>query len=87
MALLMEIVDRISDATGADRRAVMGRVNRLKREMQVDAEVVALVVASDDGVDVAEFIDRVDAEVVAKARAAMKAGPGGKARGEGGDGR
>ena len=76
MPLLMEIADRVAAATGSDRKAVMGRVNRLKREMQVDAEVVALVIAREDGVDVSDLVARADAEVVAKARAASASAGG-----------
>ena len=77
MPLLMEIADRIAESTSSDRKTVMGRVNRLKREMQVDPEVVALVLAREEGVDIDDLIDRVDAEVVEKFRAARVAFGGG----------
>jgi len=70
MPLLIEIVDRIAGKTGSDRRSVMSRVNRLKKEMGIEPEVVALVIAAEEGIDLSDTYDRVDEEMLAKARAA-----------------
>jgi len=66
MTLLIDIADRIAEHTGSDRRTVMGRVNRMKRELSIEAEVVALIVALEEGMDVSGMVEDVDRELVGK---------------------
>ena len=44
----------------------MGRINRMKRELAIEAEVVALIVAVEEGMDVSGLMDDVDRELVGK---------------------
>ena len=66
MTLLIDIADRIAGHTGSDRRTVMGRINRMKRELGIEAEVVALIVAVEERMDVSDLVDEVDKALVAK---------------------
>jgi len=66
MTLLIDIADRIAEHTGSDRRSVMGRINRMKRELSIEAEVVALIVAVEEGMDVSDLVEHVDSELVGK---------------------
>ena len=66
MTLLIDIADRIAEHIGSDRRSVMGRINRMKRELAIEAEVVALIVAVEEGMDVSDLVGDVDSELVGK---------------------
>ncbi len=66
MTLLIDIADRIAQHIGSDRRTVMGRINRMKRELAIEAEVVALILAVEEGMDVSGLVPDVDQALVGK---------------------
>jgi hypothetical protein len=57
--LFVRIVDGIAAKTGADRKAVIRRVNEIQERMDVEVEVAALVAARQSGVDIAPFLSAV----------------------------
>ena len=61
--LFVRIVDGIAGKTGADRKAVIRRVNEIQERMDVEVEVAALIAARQSGVDVAPFLSAVKARL------------------------
>ena len=61
--LFFQIVDGIAAKTGADRKAVIRRVNEIQDRMDVEVEVAALIAARQSGVDVAPFLSAVKARL------------------------
>jgi len=68
--LFIRIVDAVAKRTGQDRSAVISRVNKKREELKVDAEVLALLLARESGLDVSSYIDEV--EKIVKERVAQK---------------
>jgi hypothetical protein len=61
--LFVRIVDGIAAKTGADRKAVIRRVNEIQEKMDVEVEVAALIAARQSGVDLAPFLSAVKARL------------------------
>lgn len=79
--LFMRLVDLIAKSSKQDRSAVISRINRKRDVLRVDAEVLALLVAREDGLDISPYI--IEAEKVVRERIALrvengKDGPEGK---------
>lgn len=68
--MFIRLVDGIAKKTGQDRSTVISRINRKREMVRVDAEVLALLVAKEVGLDIDPFID--DAEKAVKERIAQK---------------
>jgi hypothetical protein len=66
----MRVVDAISKSSKQDRSSVISRINKKRELLRADAEVLALLVAREDGLDIAPFID--EAEHVVRERIAQK---------------
>jgi hypothetical protein len=60
------ILDTISRNTGQKKRDIVARINRVQERLGVDAEVAALAVAKENGVDISEFAEEVRKEVLAR---------------------
>jgi hypothetical protein len=63
-------VDAIARSSKQDRSSVISRINKKRELLRVDAEVLALLVAREDGIDIAPFID--EAEKTVRDRIAQK---------------
>ena len=68
--VFMRVVDAISKSSKQDRSSVISRINKKRELLRVDAEVLALLVAREDGLDISQFID--EAEKVVRERIAQK---------------
>jgi len=68
--VFMRIVDAISKSSKQDRSSVISRINKKRELLRVDAEVLALLVAREDGLDLSPFIE--EAEKVVRERVAQK---------------
>ncbi|MGQ9582666.1 MAG: DUF2240 family protein [Thermoplasmatota archaeon] len=71
-SLLMRAVDMVAARTGRDAPAVLAAVNRRRAELGVEPEVAALLLAREEGVDIAPLLD--EAERVVRDRAASRTG-------------
>jgi hypothetical protein len=60
------IINAISRGTGQKKRDIVARINKVQERLGVDAEVAALAVARENGIDIAEFVDEVRKEVLAR---------------------
>jgi hypothetical protein len=58
--VFMRIVDAIGRASRQDRSSVISRINKKRELLRVDAEVLALLVAREDGLDLSPFLDESD---------------------------
>ncbi|MBM4249763.1 MAG: DUF2240 family protein [Euryarchaeota archaeon] len=61
--VFMRLVDAISKASKKDRSSVISRINKKRELLRVDAEVLALLVAREDGLDIAPFLDEAERTV------------------------
>jgi len=68
--LFLRLVDAVGKKTGEDRQAVISRINKKKAQLDVDAEVLALLAAKESGIDVAPFLD--EAEKLVRERIAQR---------------
>ena len=68
--VFMRIVDSIAKASKQDRSSVISRINKKRELLRVDAEVLALLVAREDGLDISPFLD--EADKVVRERIAQK---------------
>jgi hypothetical protein len=68
--VFMRMVDAISKSSKQDRSSVISRINKKRELLRVDAEVLALLVAREDGLDISQFLD--EAEKVVRDRIAQK---------------
>ncbi len=68
--LFMRLVDLIAKNSKQDRSAVISRINKKRDVLRVDAEVLALLVASEDGIAIAPYVD--EAEHVVRERIALR---------------
>ena len=78
--VFMRIVDVIARTSRQDRSSVISRINKKRELLRVDAEVLALLVAREDGIDIAPFMD--EAEKVVRDRIAQKVENGKEERDE-----
>jgi len=81
--VFMRIVDAIAKTSKQDRSSVISRINKKRELLRVDAEVLALLVAREDGIDIAPFMD--EAEKVVRDRIAQKVENGKEEREEKGE--
>ncbi len=81
--VFMRIVDAIAKASKQDRSSVISRINKKRELLRVDAEVLALLVAREDGLDIAPFMD--EAERTVRERIAQKVQNGKEERDEKGE--
>jgi hypothetical protein len=70
VTVFMRVVDAISKSSKQDRSSVISRINKKRELLRVDAEVLALLVAREDGLDLSPFIE--EAEKVVRERVAQK---------------
>ncbi len=68
--VFMRIVDAIARVSKQDRSSVISRINKKRDQLRVDAEVLALLVAREDGIDISPFMD--EAEKTVRERIAQK---------------
>jgi hypothetical protein len=68
--VFLRVVDAIARSSKQDRSSVISRINKKRELLRVDAEVLALLVAREDGIDIAPFID--EAEKTVRDRIAQK---------------
>jgi len=68
--VFLRLVDAVGSKTGEDRPTVISRINRRREQLDVDAEVLALLAAKEAGIDVAPFLD--EAEKLVKERIAQR---------------
>ncbi|MCX6651339.1 MAG: DUF2240 family protein [Methanomassiliicoccales archaeon] len=60
------LIDDIAAKSGWNKREVVARINKVVEKLSVDAEVAALLVGKDVGVDVGKYILEVKEEVLRK---------------------
>ncbi|MBN1110310.1 MAG: DUF2240 family protein [Methanomassiliicoccales archaeon] len=60
------LIDDIAAKSGWNRREVVARINRVMEKLSVDAEVAALFIGRDVGVDVGRYLLEVKEEVLRK---------------------
>jgi hypothetical protein len=60
------ILNAIARGTGQKKRDIVARINKVQEKLGVDAEVAALAVARENEVDIAEFVEEVRKEVLAR---------------------
>ncbi len=68
MDLFSRVLTRLQTATGLDRPPLVARINHAQERLGVDAEVAAAHVACALGVDVADLLADVEAEVLRRSR-------------------
>ena len=68
--LFMRLVDEIAKKTGQDRTSVIARINKKREELGLDAEVLALLLAAEVGLEVSSHLDA--AEKLVKERIAQR---------------
>jgi hypothetical protein len=61
--IFMILVDNVSGARGMPRKDVVSLVNATQDAMGIEPEVAALVVAQELGVDISQYLDKVEEEV------------------------
>ena len=61
--LFMKMVEHVSAARSIPAKDVISRANAVQDRMGVDAEVAALIVAGNMGIDVTGFLDAVEEDV------------------------
>ncbi len=66
--LFMRIITRITEDKGLEKTDVISRINKKQREIDLEIEVLALLVAQDLGVDVKELVDEVETEMVRRVK-------------------
>lgn len=66
--LFTRFLTRLQTATGLDRPPLVARINHIQERLGVDAEVAAAQVACTLGVDVADLLPDVEAEVLRRPR-------------------
>jgi hypothetical protein len=60
--LFMKIIDKIAKAKDLEKTEVISKINKRQREQGFEIEVLALIIANEYGVDIAEFLE--DAEQI-----------------------
>lgn len=76
--VFMRLVDAISKASRKDRSSVISRINKKRELLRVDAEVLALLVAREDGLDIAPFLDAAEKTVRERIAQRVDNGKGGR---------
>ena len=64
--IFMKIVDDISGVRGMPRKDVISLVNATQDAMGVEPEVASLIVGQDMGVDISQYLDKIEEEVAAR---------------------
>lgn len=63
--MLERIIDRISERTGKSSKDVLAEINKMHRDLNLLAvEVVALIYARENGVEIEDLIDDVKRKVL-----------------------
>jgi len=65
--LFSRILERLCAATGEPSQPLVARINQVQERLGVDADVAAACVASSRGVDVADLLGDIEAEVLRRA--------------------
>ncbi len=67
-SIFERIVDRIVEETGKDRGSVIAEINQKQLHLGniMDIEIVALIYAIENGIDVRDFIDEVEREMLGR---------------------
>jgi len=68
--LFLRLVDAVGKKTSEDRQTVISRINKKRAQLDVDAEVLAILAAREAGIDVAPFLD--EAEKLVRERIAQR---------------
>ncbi len=66
--LFTQLITRIEGTTGDARARIVAQINRVQERLGVDADVAAALVACRLGVDVADVLPRLSADVLRRAR-------------------
>jgi hypothetical protein len=61
--VFLRLVDAVGKKNGEDRQSVISRINKKREQLDVDAEVLALLAAKEAGIDIAPFLDEAEALV------------------------
>ncbi|MFP4169833.1 MAG: DUF2240 family protein [Methanomassiliicoccales archaeon] len=64
VALFPRILNRISEATGSQKREVVARINKMQERLEVDIEVAALTIAREMDVEMGDLISPVEEEIL-----------------------
>ncbi|MFP4545845.1 MAG: DUF2240 family protein [Methanomassiliicoccales archaeon] len=62
--LFPRILNRISEATGSQKREVVARINKMQERLEVDIEVAALTIAREMDVEMGDLISPVEEEIL-----------------------
>jgi len=68
--LFLRLADAVGKKTGEDRSTVISRINKRREQLDVDAEVLAILAAKEAGLDVSSYLD--EAEKLVKERIAQR---------------
>ena len=66
--LFAELLGRLQKATAQERPRLVARINQAQERMGVDVEVAAALVARSAGVDVADLLPDLEAEILRRSR-------------------
>ena len=66
--LFMQIINRITEKKGLEKTEVISKINKKQREIDLEIEVLALLVAQELQVDVKDLTDNVEAEMARRVR-------------------
>jgi hypothetical protein len=62
--IFLRLVDAVGKRTGEDRQTVISRINKRRAQLDVDAEVLALLAAKESGIDIAQYLEEAEKLVV-----------------------
>ena len=66
--LFNKIIDKILATTNLDKKQLISIINSIQDELDVEIEVAALIVGRDIGVDVSDFIEEIEKEIMTRLR-------------------
>jgi hypothetical protein len=64
--IFLRIVNRISDETQLDNKIIIAEINQKVAQLKIELEVAALLIARKHDIDVSEFFDDVEHEVISR---------------------
>jgi hypothetical protein len=65
-SIFVKVLERITAATKLERKQVVSMINSIQDMMDVEAEVAALIVGRDLGVDVSDLLDGAEREIMSR---------------------
>jgi hypothetical protein len=66
--LFMKIITRITEKKNIDKTEVISKINKKQRNVDLEIEVLALLIAQEYGVDIKDLADDVEAEMARRVR-------------------